>query len=73
MYNLTSLRIAPPSEDLFESKAEQVDVAVVVRRSIASDNARDNLDKSDHDVVHTFEVPNVVRCVVTLALDRYLF
>ncbi|KAH9040047.1 hypothetical protein EDB85DRAFT_2140687 [Lactarius pseudohatsudake] len=52
-FNLTSIRIEPPSET-YGSKSSQPGVSVTIQRSTTSDFG---LNKSDHGVEPTFEVP----------------
>ena len=47
-------------------KPGQAGAVVVVRRSIASDNARNQFD---HDVGHTFAVPELVRRLHLLSIS----
>ncbi len=55
-FNLSSIRIDPPSET-YVSKSKRTGVSVTVHRSTASDFAQ---SKSDNDVGTTFEVPKPV-------------
>jgi hypothetical protein len=56
-YNLSSIRIEPPSE-AYMSKSEQPGVSVTVHRSTTSNYG---LDKSDNDGESTFKIRKPVR------------
>jgi hypothetical protein len=67
-YNLSSIRIEPPSE-AYMSKSRQPGVSVTVHRSTTSDYG---LDKSDHDGDITFKIRKPVRSLHLFVTPRLI-